>query len=142
MDFTVRPPEGFELGHTQDYYEGKVPNFFLTDAVWGKTFRGGVVEKFGELANVSGEFAGDIVTALSIGVSEDSTLCGVPLAQPLDRVAPQLESEGFAVEGWEQIDDDVTILHLITEAGKMQVTATHGKPTAVVWAMVDQDPEQ
>ena len=42
MDFTVRPPEGFELGHTQDYYEGEVPNFFLTDAFWGKTFRGGV----------------------------------------------------------------------------------------------------
>ena len=42
MDFTVRPPEGFELGHTQDYYEGKVPNFFLTDEVWGKTFRGSV----------------------------------------------------------------------------------------------------
>jgi len=142
MDFTVRPPEGFELGHTQEYYEGRVPQFFLTDEVWGKNFRGGVVEKFGELAVVSGEFKGDIVTALSIGVSEDSTLCGVPLAQPLDRVALQLEGEGFAVDGWEQIDDDATILHLSSEAGKIQVTAAYGKPMALVWKMGDQDAKQ
>lgn len=142
MDFTVRPPEGFELGHTQEYYEEKVPQFFLTDEVWGKNLRGGVVEKFGDLAVVSGEFKGDVVTTLSIGVSEDSTLCGVPLAQPLDRVALHLEDEGIAVDGWEQIDDDATILLLISDAGRMQVTATYGRPTALVWEMGDQDAKQ
>ncbi|AQQ14227.1 hypothetical protein CGLAU_01180 [Corynebacterium glaucum] len=82
MDFGLQPPAGFELGHTQEYYKAKLPRFHVTDEPWGKTFTGGIVESFGQSGTVSGGFDGDVVTALAIGISEDSTLCGVPLFQP------------------------------------------------------------
>jgi len=133
MDFGLQPPAGFELGHTQEYYKAKLPRFHVTDEPWGKTFTGGIVESFGQSGTVSGGFDGDVVTALAIGISEDSTLCGVPLFQPLDRLANQLEHAGLEVARIVAEDEEYTQMHIASPGFTFYVIADQGQPSALYW---------